>query len=236
MSWQSHALALLSASLLRPFALAGGAWLLIRIFRIRHPGSRHAVWTAVLLGILLLPAVSVLAPHWNLPLLPSQTSSLADAGAANPSPALSKPNAAPAGQLPKSAGASARPGPGNHLPAAGTVILAGYFTGLLAMLFYWALGWFFLRRLVANAKWLQSPRLRESASLASPVTVGVWRPTVILPVGWRAWDADVRKAVLAHEFTHLRRHDPLLLSMNRLVGCIFWFHPLALWLARKTTD
>ena len=70
MSWESQAIALLSASLLRPLVLAVAAFLILWVFRVRHPASRHAVWTAVLAGILVLPFVSVMAPHWTVPVLP----------------------------------------------------------------------------------------------------------------------------------------------------------------------
>lgn len=66
MSWESEILALLSASLVRPFALVVAAGLILRIVRVRHPASRHMVWAAVLAGMLLLPFVSVMAPRWKL--------------------------------------------------------------------------------------------------------------------------------------------------------------------------
>jgi len=70
MSWQSQVIALLEASLVRPFVLVAAAWLLVWAFRIRHPASRHAVWTAVLIGMLLLPFASVIMPQWKLLVLP----------------------------------------------------------------------------------------------------------------------------------------------------------------------
>jgi hypothetical protein len=73
MSWESQGMALLAASLLRPFALAVAAWLFLRAFRVRRPASQHAVWTAMLVGMLLQPVVSVMAPHWRLPVLPAPT-------------------------------------------------------------------------------------------------------------------------------------------------------------------
>src|SRR5579872_5017975 len=62
---------ILAAVFERPLALAAAAWLILRILKVRHPASRHAVWTAVLLGMLLLPVLSVMVPHWSLPLLSS---------------------------------------------------------------------------------------------------------------------------------------------------------------------
>src|SRR5580692_1558831 len=70
MSWESEGVALLTASLMRPFGLAVAAWLILCVLRVRHPASRHAVWTAVLVGMMLLPVVSVITPHWKLPVLP----------------------------------------------------------------------------------------------------------------------------------------------------------------------
>jgi hypothetical protein len=70
MSWESRGIALLIASLVRPFALAVAGWLILRVLRVRHPALRHAVWTAVLIGMMALPFVSLVAPHWKLPALP----------------------------------------------------------------------------------------------------------------------------------------------------------------------
>src|SRR5580658_1247689 len=85
MTLESQAIALLSASILRPFILAAAAWLLLRVFRVRHPASRHAVWTAVLIGILLLPLVSVLTPHWTAAVLPENVAVLPEKVPAPPS-------------------------------------------------------------------------------------------------------------------------------------------------------
>ena len=70
MSWESRILELLSASLVRPFVLVAVAFLVLRVFRVGHPASKHAVWSFVLAGMLLLPFASVIAPHMNVPALP----------------------------------------------------------------------------------------------------------------------------------------------------------------------
>jgi len=73
MSWESKALELLSASLLRPLVLVVVALVILRVFRVKHPASKHAVWTAVLIGILLLPILSVFTPHLEFEALPHGT-------------------------------------------------------------------------------------------------------------------------------------------------------------------
>src|SRR6185436_1369427 len=64
-------IAFLEASLIRPLGLVAAAWLLLRIFRVQHPASRHSVWAAVLVGMLVLPVVSVVGPRWTLRVLPA---------------------------------------------------------------------------------------------------------------------------------------------------------------------
>ena len=46
----------------------------------------------------------------------------------------------------------------------------------------------------------------------------------------------MRRAVLAHEFAHIRRNDTLISALARLVKSVFWFHPLAWWLSRKVSE
>ena len=68
---------------------------------------------------------------------------------------------------------------------------------------------------------------------ATPITVGVVAPAVILPADWASWDDEELAAVLAHEEEHVRRYDPLVAAMTLLNRAIFWFHPLAWWLHRE---
>ena len=73
MNWESTVLELLSASLVRPFVLVFVAVLVLRAFRVEHPASKHAVWTAVLVGILVLPFLSFILPHIRIRALPQGT-------------------------------------------------------------------------------------------------------------------------------------------------------------------
>ncbi len=232
MSWESQGIALLAASLLRPFALAAAAWLILKVLRVRHPASRHAVWTAVLSGMVLLPMMSVMTPHWKLPVLnrrPNPGAATAGSGAVNDSGLLNPMTPYPAEGV--------NPAPGvleSH--AAETLILGGYFAGLFAMVTYRAIGWVLLWRVMARSRPLRGPHLRESADVLTPVAVGVLRPAVIVPTNWRVWSAATRRAVLAHEFAHLRRHDGLISALGRSVRCLLWFHPLAWWVSREISE
>lgn len=58
---------------------------------------------------------------------------------------------------------------------------------------------------------------------ASPAAFGIFVPTVILP------EEKVSRHILAHELVHIRRHDPLLLTLLSAALCIHWANP-AVWL------
>ena len=76
-------------------------------------------------------------------------------------------------------------------------------------------------------------RLRASTAVHSPVTVG---GGVLLPVEFRAWDAERLRIVLAHEYSHVRQGDFYLQAIAGLHAAVFWFSPLGWWLKRKLSD
>ncbi len=131
--------------------------------------------------------------------------------------------------------------------------LAVYAAGLAAMLLRLALGLWGARRLAHGARPIEGThepaaravnrtarrrlgalpvRIRESDRIAVPVTVGLFRPTVVLPLGWERWPEATLRAVVAHERAHVARRDPLVAGLASLNRCLFWFHPLAWWLWR----
>jgi bla regulator protein BlaR1 len=229
MSWDSQGIDLLVAAFARPLVLALAAWLILRVFKVRHPASRHSVWTAVLIGMLLLPIASVIVPHWTLPLLPREPLATGLVPAAFAPLERLEPGAIPVRNAVTSKSAFT-------WPAIETAIPWLYFAGLLAMIAYRAVGWILLRRVLSRSRPVRTHLLRESTDIVIPVAVGVLFPTVILPAGWRDWPRDTKRAVLAHEFAHLRRHDALASAVSRLVKSVFWFHPLAWLVSREVSN
>jgi beta-lactamase regulating signal transducer with metallopeptidase domain len=68
-----------------------------------------------------------------------------------------------------------------------------------------------------------------------PVVVGVIRPVVLLPQAAVNWSADCLEAVLLHELVHVRRHDNLVILVQRIVESLLWFHP-AVWSVSRWID
>jgi hypothetical protein len=80
---------------------------------------------------------------------------------------------------------------------------------------------------------LPAVALRKSRSIASPLTLGLLRPVILLPRGRRSWSAEQRALILGHELAHVRRRDFLAGLVAELAVCLCWFHPLVRWLAGR---
>lgn len=74
--------------------------------------------------------------------------------------------------------------------------------------------------------------LVESGAVSLPMTIGLWRPTVILPRLSRHWPRARRRAVLLHELAHVQRRDVLTHWLAWGVCAVYWFHPLV-WIAAR---
>ncbi len=89
----------------------------------------------------------------------------------------------------------------------------------------------------AHSLGLDALDVREGSSVPSPVTVGLLRPAVLLPIGLAATlDDDHLAAVLLHEGAHVARRDPLWGCLARVARAFHWFDPLAHLAARRLRD
>src|SRR5580658_10101869 len=80
------------------------------------------------------------------------------------------------------------------------------------------------------------PSAAESEFISVPVTMGALRSTILLPAAWREWDDAKLDAVVAHELSHIARHDALTQRLSLLHRAIFCFSPLAWWLDRHLAN
>ncbi|HEX5342521.1 MAG TPA: M56 family metallopeptidase [Duganella sp.] len=77
-------------------------------------------------------------------------------------------------------------------------------------------------------------QLKLHASLSGPITLGFWRPIVILPAALLSgMPVDLLEALLAHELAHIRRWDYLVNLLQSLVEGLLFFHPVVWWLSRR---
>ncbi|WP_402721000.1 M56 family metallopeptidase [Janthinobacterium rivuli] len=78
------------------------------------------------------------------------------------------------------------------------------------------------------------PPLKLHAGLASPVTVGFWRPVVLLPAALLSgMPVALLEALLAHELAHVRRWDYLVNLLQSVAEALLFFHPVVWWLSAR---
>ena len=226
----------------RTTLLAAAIALILVTFRIRSSTARHAAWAAVLSVMLLMPLLLRIAPSVPVP-VPRQVALRVDP---LPSVAASPPT------LPAAlAGATVPPTPITPAAAASplelawptvaskrfqwrTILISGYVAVALFFLLRLLFGLVQLARIRRNSRPVPSvgADVFESSSIVTPVTIGLLKPRVVLPVRWCEWPADMLSAVVAHERAHASRRDPLI-ALARVNCALYWFHPLAWWLERQ---
>jgi HEAT repeat protein/beta-lactamase regulating signal transducer with metallopeptidase domain len=213
--------------------------------------GRHFLWGLGLAGLLVLPPLSSALP-WRLAVFPAPLLRNAEIPATtSPSNVEAPVPAAPAPSVPATSAAAATP----TAPVASThlswsLILAGIWgLGTLLALARLAVGQWVVARIVRRSGLVADPQwhtelaaaarqlgvtgrvgLRCSGGAALPMSVGVLRPTVILPASAAGWTDARRRAVLVHELAHVKRRDLLTQLMARLACAAYWFHPLV-WVA-----
>jgi hypothetical protein len=76
--------------------------------------------------------------------------------------------------------------------------------------------------------------LRQSHDVAVPLVIGFRRPAIIVPTDLiKSARGAKGDAILAHELAHVVRGDLGWQLLERVVGAMLWFHPLAWWAARR---
>ncbi|MGK5052503.1 M56 family metallopeptidase [Janthinobacterium sp. RB2P8] len=198
-------------------------WAMLRLAQRRWPAlaAQRSVW---------LGAQLVLAAVFVLPLLPDtrQLSVVPELSVpvylASAAPDVPMAMVAPATGLSSAASWLAL------LPSAWGLI---YLLGVACAAWRWQRGHAMLRTLLqlARRRRLHGMEVLEVDAPISPMLVGVWRPRLLLPAHLAQFTPEQRQLVIAHELTHARRRDPLLLLLANLLQALMWFNPAARWLA-----
>ncbi|MGV8869098.1 MAG: M56 family metallopeptidase [Janthinobacterium svalbardensis] len=200
-------------------------WAMLSLAQRRWPAlaAQRSVW---------LGAQLVLAAVFVLPLLPDtrQLSVVPEVSVpiflASPAPDAPMAMAAPTAALPSAASWLAL------VPSAWGLI---YLLGVACAAWRWQRGHAMLRTLLqlARRRRLHGMDVLEVDAPISPMLVGVWRPRLLLPAHLAQFTPEQRQLVIAHELTHARRRDPVLLLLASMLQALLWFNPAARWLAGK---
>ena len=179
-----------------------------------------------------LGAQLVLAAAFVLPLLPDTHQLSVVPGLSVP---LALASAAPALPLAVDVPAASRPSAAAWLALVSAAWGLIYLLGVAGTAWRWQRGRALLRALlqVAQQRRLHGMQVLEVDAPISPMLVGVWRPRLLVPAHLAQFTPEQRQLVIAHELTHARRHDPLLLLLASMLQALLWFNPAARWLAGK---
>lgn len=242
-SWSLNVASLLLESSLRACVIAGGVGVILALGRVRPGGVRHAAWAGVVAAMLLMPVLGPVLPAVDVavprPLAVLDLSPVVPRVMTPPRAASVASRNVPTAAVLDGSNTVVRVSslaPGRWTWS--TAAVGVYFVVVAVMLLRLSAGWLAARRLALLATPIELPggsRAAESNLLVSPMTIGIVRPRIVLPVSWRTWPEPTRGAVLAHEAAHVRRRDPLVSFVGRVNRCLFWFNPLAWWLERALT-
>jgi TonB family protein len=206
-------------------------WLLHR----RSPALRHLVLRSGLIGLLMLTAMWIVLPSWQLP-LPGIMDRAWTATAS-------------IFQFQGTAIASQSSVPNS--PSWASFLVIGWLIGSLIVMVRFAFGLYWINRIVKKATPVKTPDLISTAASIKadlgirshvwcicsdrvhvPMVWGVFRPVVILPHQYTDWTNDERDMILRHELAHIKRRDVLWLNLASLLTVIHWFNPAA-WLMKQ---
>jgi len=179
------------------------AWCVTGLLHRASASSRHIVWTCAIAAALLLAPLRWRLPHRTIasPLPVVLTTATIVATPSSPIPARTDPT---------------------------KILFALWATGTMVLTIRLLCNAVQLRSIIRSARG-NSPILRSSR-IRGPLVAGLFHPVILLPDTSDTWTRARRRAVLAHEAAHIRRHDPAILVAAHFATALYWFHPLC-WLA-----
>ncbi|PYQ27692.1 MAG: hypothetical protein DMF56_18965 [Acidobacteria bacterium] len=237
---------LLKATLLLLLALCAG-----QLLRRAPAVTRHRCWSVAFAALLLLPLLTLTLPALVLP-MPAKWERTASPAVTHvpvvaPDVVVAKTPATPPPSVPM----PDRPVPGRIRITLRDALLAAWGIGSAFAIAALLVALWRVRRLSRSAAEWDDPEWRAAAdgvasrlgfrrpirllvsdAVTAPMAGGIRRATVFLPASCRAWAADQRDVVLAHEISHMASRDPLRHVLTRLAVALYWFHPLT-WIAAR---
>jgi beta-lactamase regulating signal transducer with metallopeptidase domain len=211
--------------------------------------ARKMIWVFALVGLVIIPFLSLLTPVVNVPLLP-------DLGGWGRAFTFARTEGVDSGSAAGSmrgtdSGASAAADSQElqlALPSWSAFVFVVWIAGILGLLVWFLFSRLYILRTLQGAEpvddsWdtlkrsindelrlRRAVRLYRSDRIDSAITTGVLHPSVILPFEADEWSEKRRRLVLAHELAHVKRRDGLIELIASLATAVYWFNPLV-WLA-----
>lgn len=224
--------------IVRTSLMLGVAAVLARVLHTAAPATRHLVWHAAIILVIVAPLLMPLAPKITVPMVRA-----VPIGANGWVPTVP---AATDSRVPATGVVSAPLALGtNPLGTLGTISILGTVAVASWFLFCWFLNGLSVARGArpAPAEWVAEARkvghrlglpravaVRETLRDGSPHVAGLFHSVVMMPPSAAGWTTEERQAAFVHELTHIRRRDRRTQAVAQLACAIYWFNPLV-WYA-----
>ena len=220
------------------------------LLRKKSAALRHAVWSLAFVGLLLLPVGAAFLPSWYVPLpdlVQNETAAPERIASSRRTADLPSSPLTPTTEITQSE-AHETPSPTRSWAGAAILLWIG---GAIVFLMRMAI---VLNKLslvrrsaipVTDREWTTLAEIlpeilgvrREVVLLQHeevhvPMTYGVRRPVVLLPIQTDNWSEDQKRITLMHELLHVRRFDYIVHMLALSARALHWFNPLA-WMAAK---
>jgi beta-lactamase regulating signal transducer with metallopeptidase domain len=205
---------------LRTSALLLCASLITRVLIKATPATRHLIWHAAIVVVLVAPALMPLAPRINWSVVESVETRTAVSDASEITTA-------------------GTPAVRTLFTLATVSAVGSSAVGLWFLIAWFASGWKVRQASPAPREWVVEARaaanrlgmtgsveIRQSVDEGSPQVAGFFRSVVLVPPSARHWTSEDRQAALVHELTHIRRGDRRTQALAQLACAVYWFNPL----------
>ncbi len=213
--------------------LAGA--ILVSVLRIRDATLRWAVWAAVLCGSLLIPVMTTTLPSVDIgiPKAMERTASIVDAPTEPVTVEFPVASPIEVHETPRRATTVQRGVPVARPFDWAQAILGIYILISAILLSRVCIGLGISLVVLRRSLTTDIPGVHESRRVSAPVTLGIARPSIVLPAGWRDWSSLKLEAVLAHERSHIARWDPAVQLLSAIHRALLWASPLTWFLHRQ---
>jgi len=221
--------------------------------RRQSAALRHAIWTAGLIGALVVPLCSITLPEWQNGFIGWAENMFQAEIVETSTPASIVVIPTESTAISSSETATTEHSRRAKVPSTSWTLaqiavalwIGGAAIGLLFMLLgALRLAWVAICSApITDPRWIEmAERVRRSLGLRRPVrllqnqsghflgTWGIFVPRVLLPSSANQWSDDRAWMVLGHELAHIKRHDWVVQVLAEAARAIYWFNPV-FWLA-----
>jgi len=206
---------------------------------IHRAAIRSAIWTACVVALVAAPLISAILPH----------AFLAYGGQSEPlhfPSYIARPKTAQVGEHSFWTFSE-----GTTADGVCRAVVWIWVAGAVIAIARFAAGWINMVKLLRLTRPCRDPRVArivgklvlsadrvtvlEMEGLVGAICWQIHRPKFVLPADTQRLSNAELEMMIQHELVHVRRSDPGVLFLQRVIEILYWFHPLVWWAASQAS-